>query len=413
MKPLPSLMDPEVQTCPFSAYAQLRKDAPVYHDPVSGMYEVTSYDLVTEILADTERFSNRTDQIGNRNSEAGAKAGRIYREEGYPLVNTPIDSDPPEHRKYRLLVDKAFNLASARAAEPRILAIANGLIDRFASRGRAEFMSEFAIALPVAVITELLGISADKMSEFKRWSDALMGVCEADVPEERLLRQTREVVEMQQYLAGEIAAIRGELAAGKPRPGVMSALVQQEMDGQPLSTGWIVSMTSNLLVGGNETTTSALGSSMLYLSRDPELQNKLRANPADIPAFFEEILRLEAPLQCLWRKTTVDVNMGGITIPKGAIVTIRYGAANRDETRFPNPDEMNLSRSGITQHLTFGRGHHYCIGNILARTELRLGIGLLLKRLRNIRLDGDDAVIRVPQYHAYGPKTLKVTFELA
>jgi cytochrome P450 len=406
-------MDPDVQACPFQAYKRLRREAPVFHDPVSGMYEVTRFDLVAEILADTVRFSNRTDQIGNLNTEAGRKAEKIYRDEGFLLVNTPIDSDPPEHRKYRSLVDKAFNLVRIKAAEPRIVALATELIDRFASRGRAEFVSEFAIALPVAVITDLLGLDAERQSEFKRWSDALMGVCEANVPEERLLRQTREVVEMQQFLATEISAIRAEIAAGRVRPGVLAALVQQEIDGKPLETGWIVSMTSNLLVGGNETTTSALSSCILYLAEDPRLQERLRAQPAGIPAFAEEVLRLEAPLQCLWRKTTQEVEMAGVKIPQGALVAIRYGAANRDEDHYPNADQLDMTRPAITQHLSFGRGHHYCIGNVLARAELRLGIGLLLQRLRNIRLDGPDALSRAGHYHSYGPGSLKIAFDPA
>jgi cytochrome P450 len=412
-EPLPSLRDPTIQVCPFPAYARLRTESPVYYDPASGMYEVTRIDLVKIILADTVRFSNKTGLIGNQGTEAGQKAARLYRQEGFPLVNTPIDSDPPEHRKMRSLVDTTLSIAKVRALEPKIAQIANGFIDKIASAGHAEFMTEVAVMYPITVIVELLGVASDQITQIKRWSDALLAVCESGLAEEPLLKATREVIEMQQFLAREIAAAREELAAGRPRQGIVSGLVQQTMDGQPLDTGWIVNMLQNLLVGGNETTTAALGSAMLYLARDAHLQNRLRGAPESIPAFIEEVLRLESPLQNLWRKTTQDIELAGVRIPKDAIVSIRYGAANRDEREYPNPDQLDMARSAITQHLTFGRGVHYCIGNILARAELKIAVGLALDRLVNIRLDGDNALVREPHHIAYGPKALHIRFDLA
>jgi cytochrome P450 len=411
-EPLPSLRDPTIQVCPFAAYARLRTESPVYHDPISGMYEVTRIDLVKMILEDTKRFSNKTGLIGNQGTEAGQKAERLYREEGFPLMNTPIDSDPPDHRKMRSLVDKTLSVANIRAIEPRIAQITNEFIDKIAPVGRTEFMAEFAVMFPITVIIELLGVATDKITQIKRWSDALLAVCESGLAEEPLLKSTREVIEMQQFLGREIAAVREELAAGRPRPGIVGGLVQQTMDGQPLETGWIVNMLQNLLVGGNETTTAALGSSMLYLARDPQLQIRLRTAPEGIRAFIEEVLRLESPLQNLWRKTTQDLELAGVRIPKDAIVSIRYGAANRDEREYPHPDELDMTRPAISQHLTFGRGVHYCIGNILARAELRIAIGSLLSRLNNIELDGEDALVRVPHHNAYGPKELHIRFQL-
>ena len=413
MKKQPTLTDPEIQLCPFSTYEWLRKEAPVYKDPISGIYEVMRYEDVSNILADPVKFSNKSEQFNNLGTEAGKKSEKMLREEGVPPMLTLINNDPPEHRKLRSLLEKSFNIDSIKANEPMIADLANKLFDGFAHKGRIEFMSAFAIALPVEVITVMLGVSPNRMSDFRRWSDALLGLSVASPSEEQLLSDTRQVVEMQQFLKKEIAAVRQELAAGRPRKGFMTEMVQMKLDGEPLSTEWIVNMLQNLLVAGNETTSSGIGSAALRLASDLELQQRLRDNPELITSFIEEVLRLDTPLQCLYRKATQDVEIAGTVIPKGATIALRYGSANRDDKQFTSPEELNMKRPALRQHLTFGRGIHVCLGIVLARAELKIGIEILLKRLKNIRLDGDNAVERAPHFFGYGPRALRITFEAA
>jgi cytochrome P450 len=176
----------------------------------------------------------------------------------------------------------------------------------------------------------------------------------------------------------------------------------------------MVSIILILLVAGNDSTALAMTSAMHRLVTTPGLQDRLRADPGRIPNFIEEVLRLEAPVQGLYRRALADIEIGGTPIPKGAIVVLRFGAANRDPAQFADPDALDAGRSNARSHLAFGAGPHFCLGNQLSRGELRIAFATLLQRLRNIRLaDGEEPAAWISHFLVYGPHKLEIAFDPA
>jgi len=175
----------------------------------------------------------------------------------------------------------------------------------------------------------------------------------------------------------------------------------------------LVSMILILLVAGNDSTALAMTSAMHRIVTTPGLEDELRADPAKIGPFIEEVLRLEAPVQGLYRRALNDIEIGGTPIPKGAIVVLRFGAGNRDPGQFPDPASLDLDRSNTRSHLTFGAGPHFCLGNQLARGELRIAIATLLRRMRNFSMASENAAAFMAHFLVYGPVSLKIAFESA
>lgn len=188
---------------------------------------------------------------------------------------------------------------------------------------------------------------------------------------------------------------------------MLSDLVHAEVDGSSLEIRELVAIVQQLLVAGNETTTSALAEGMIRLIEDAPLQNRLQAEPERIVDFVEEVLRTASPLQGLFRKAATDFNLGGVDIPSGALLLLRWGAANRDPAQFDNPDEFDLDRSNAKRHMAFGMGPHHCIGNQLARSEMLISFRQLLERRRNFRFArGEASIVCSPSYIAYGARQL-------
>jgi cytochrome P450 len=372
------------------------------------MYVVTRYADIRAIAADTKTFINNTQQLQRRQTPATPTIERLMKEAGVEEVNTMVTNDPPSHRLYRTLVDKAFSPRRVAAIENRILEIANELIDGFPD-GPFDFVQHFAIWLPMQMIAEQLGVPPEMGATFKAWSDATIEATDPRITPEQLIQCTRLKIEMNQFLA-----VRGDELRVAPDDTLISAIANATVDGRPLIKGEFCSLLVQLLVGGNETSTNALASGLYHLVSKPELQALLRAEPDKIKAFSEEVLRLESPLQGLFRRATAPVTIGGVELPEGAILNLRWAAGNRDPEAFSDPDEIVLDRPNGTQHLTFGFGIHYCIGNRLARAELRHAFTALLARSRSIRLVGGEAgITRMVHFMAYGPVRLEIEMEHA
>ncbi|MGE0385970.1 MAG: cytochrome P450 [Gammaproteobacteria bacterium] len=399
--------DPKVLECPFPAYRRLRDEAPVHRDPVTGMFVITRYEDCKAIAANPALFSNRTWQA----SDAGATSpeaveiARLWREEASPHVDTMQSNDPPSHRKYRGLVDAAFRPTRIEALAGGIETIAHGLIDGFAARGNAEMVSAFSVPLPMYVIADQLGVPRSDRDDFKRWSDALLVAGDLTAPAAARLPAVREVVKMHRYLAERVEHFRAQ-----PADNIISDLAAATYEGRALEMPEIVSILQQLLVAGNETTTNTIAMGLELMIREG-LEPALRAAPERIPDFVEEVLRRTCALQGLWRRAVEDTELHGVAIPKGAILMLRWGSANMDERKFPDPERFDMDRTNVKQHLTFGFGIHYCVGNVLARTELRVAFATLLARLSGLRLAaGPDAVQRVAFGHAWGLSRLAVEF---
>ena len=375
-----TLNDPAVLRDPFASYAWLRDNAPVYRDPGTGLYVVTRYADVRRIAEDPETFSNNTGMLIDRAFGAEDEAARILREEGSPYVNTLTSADPPAHTMYRAIVQQAFSPSRIKSMHAYIQEVCDQQIATFADKGRFEVLADLAVPMPVYIIADQLGVPREMRETFKRWSDAVVAVTDLRLPLEMRVECARSIVEMHNFLIATAEELRL-----RPADNILSDIVNGDVEGRKLRNEEIVSLAVILLVAGNETTTMTMAMGLQLMIAEG-LEASLRADLSKIPQFVEEVLRLTSTIQGLFRRATRDVEVAGTLIPAGSVIALRWAAANRDERRFANPDKLDLERKTATQHMAFGMGIHYCLGNLLARAELRTAYTTLLTRFRNFRL---------------------------
>ena len=404
-----TLADPEFYQNPYPTYDRLRVESPVYLDPVIGLYVVTGAEEMKQVLNNHQDFSSVPDTRVMAFYSNAPEILEIYeREGGWPPMSTLVTSDPPEHRRYRALVEKAVGAASVRTLREDVGRVVNEFIDEFIDLGKVDIQAAISMRLPVAVIGDLLGMPRDLGGVLQSMAEATTKLADGTrLTQEELFEGHRTQIRGQKVFHEYLERYRRQ-----PAENLLSHLLYARLDtGESLSEREIHSVVQALLVGGNDTTPGAIGNSLLLLARDPALQSALRAEPKLIPAFAEESMRLESPVQGLYRRTVRELTLGGVTIPENATLTIRYAAANRDEKVFERPNEIDLNRKGIRIHFAFGGGIHYCVGNILARMEVIVAVEELLGRLDDIALDPPDFVVRyVPKLVVRNPESLPMTF---
>ena len=406
-----NFMDPAVQEDWFPYYRRLREEAPVWRVPSTGEYFLSRYDDVSYVLRHPELFphTSTSSEFQLLKSEA---AMRYYEEHGWRRKQT-LGIDPPVHREYRVLVDPWFNAAGAEQQRAVIERIATSLLDEWIDDGEVELVRQFAMPLPVMVITTVLGFPLSDIERLKRWSEAWVMPFSRGLTPEQEMYVAEQGVEFQQYIYTHLQEKRRN-----PGDDVLSHLAQatfhdleQGVDRQ-LTDYEIVNLIDHLYIGGNETTTFAITSGLWLLISHPDVERRLRAEPELIPTFVDEVLRLESPTQGLWRGVARDVEIGGVTIPKGATVHIRYGAANRDPERFGQPDDLDVERRNAGRHLAFGAGEHRCPGEGLSKLEQRIAAELFLQRMGNLRFTPDrNDFCHLPGYWLRALKELHVSFD--
>jgi cytochrome P450 len=322
-----------------------------------------------------------------------------------PLATESIIAmDPPEHTRLRRLVASAFTSRRVEELRPRVAGTVDELIGAMRRMPRpVDLVENFSLPLPVQVICELLGVPASDRPTFHAWSDTLMGDANRDPAE------TRAAFEgLSYYFAGLIAAKR----AG-PRDDLMTALIAARDSDDRLSERELVTMCLGLLIGGHETTANQINMFVLTLLRHPDELARLRADPDAVPRAVEELMRfsqLGDGGATLPRVTTEDVELGGVTIPKGSAVLPALGAANRDPAVFADPDRLDLTRAA-NPHLGFGGGVHHCLGAQLARMELQEALRGLFGRLPGLRVAVSEAELRFkPGMVVRSLETLPVTW---
>jgi cytochrome P450 len=326
---------------------------------------------------------------------------------GMASVSVLLSADPPSHDEQRKLVSRAFTPRRVRDLEPRIREIAEDLVEGFVARGHCEFISEFAVGLPLRVIAESLGVPPEDMAMFKRWSDDLTAVIgNHQMSADQLRRMLSAFVEFFAYFTERIVERRAA-----PSEDLISAIVYSAAEGErPLSDPEMLAMFAQFLVAGNETTTKLLGSLLLLLLEQPELLAALRADSSKIPQLVEETLRLESPVQGLFRVANVDTEVGGVSVRAGSSLWVIYASGNRDAEEFTCPDVADLERANSRSHLAFGNGVHYCLGAALARAEARIGLEVILERLDDLALDGEADLLYERSYVLHGLRQLPITF---
>ena len=377
-----SYLDPSVNSEPWEFFDAVHRECPVYRMPETGAFMVTGYDDLRRVLKDPEAFSSDVRSAG-MGQFAGLQQSIPKEGGGWQHVQTLQRTDPPVHSRYRKLLDRVFTIKRVRELTPHIEAVVDELIDGFIDRGVCDFDSEFAMPMPGIIIAEQLGLDRNDVATFKRWADAMLGAARSPVATEDEVRANARIeLEAQLFLADVFEDRRQN-----PRDDLMSALVHSHgEDEAPLSMHELQNLMHQLITGGFETTQSAINHGMWTLIRFPELQERLRAEPALMKPFIEEVLRWESPVQFLARRATRDVEIGGTTIPKDAMVLVGYGPASRDATKFACPHEFDVERKNAGAHLAFGSGNHFCVGALLARQELTSCFSGLVARVRDIRL---------------------------
>ena len=404
-----SLLDPHIQSDPFEFYDQLREKCPVYQMPETGFWVLTTYDDVRAALTDTETFSSQMRTHGMTAQNRGLHQ-KILKERGWAHVATLQRTDPPDHTRYRKLLNRVFTGRRVRQLEPYIDGVVAELIDGFVDDGRCEFMYDFAVPLPGIVIAEQLGLSRDDIRTFARWADAMLAPSSRFLDEEEAIEVAETELEAQHFFAGVFEDRRAS-----PRDDIISGLVHAHGDDdEPLTVHELQSLMHQLITGGYETTTSALGHGLLQLVDHPDQMARLRADRSLMKAFVEESLRHTSPVQSLSRWTTRDVEINGTVIPEGSTVMVRFGAANRDPDRFECPAQLDLDRDDVHSHVAFGLGNHFCIGAALARYEIEASFTGLLDRLDDIELaEPMDDPAHLPSLFLLPLKPIRLRFSSA
>ena len=398
-----NLLDPAVVENPFEFHRALREQAPVYEVPGIGLFLISTYAGVLEVLADPGRFSSKSGPaVGGMAPPPEVMEAMSA---GYPTVDTLLTNDPPDHIRYRSLVSRAFSARRVAGLEDYIRGVAETLMKNFLHEGTVDLLPRYAVPLPLSVIADQLGVPRSDMALFKRWSDDAVAPLGGMISLERSVECAHSIVEFQHYMAKKIEERRAA-----PQDDILSDLIGARLDGaDALNVAEMVSILQQFMVAGNETTTNLIASATMLLGQNPEQLALVRKDPTLIPNMAEEALRLESPVQSLFRLATEDTQVLGTAIPKGGRVVVMYASANRDAAVFPDPDRFDVQRENARAHLAFGKGEHFCIGAALARKEAAIAFETLLGRTRDLRLaPGKNDFAHVPSFILRGLKQLWV-----
>ncbi|QIQ87602.1 cytochrome P450 [Erythrobacter sp.] len=407
-KPEGNVFAPETLVDPFDYYRAVHEaGVEIEHLPEMNTFVVYAYDLCSEANTKPEIFSNDFSTLMGR--EADDEIKEILKD-GWDDVPTLLTADHPVHTRNRKLVNLAFSAPRVNAIEADMRAKSIELIEAFADKGECEFVEEFAVPLPVAMIAGQIGLDDDP-KKVKEWSDAAVDRFSQMVDHERKKECARSLVEFQHYMKGKIDDRRANGG-----DDLLTDLVEARVEGEtPLTDPEIMSIMQQFMVAGNETTTSTLAGGLLQLIRNPDQMEKAKAaaggrDPKVITNLVEESLRYETPTAGMWRIVKQDTELGGVKMPAGSIAQLRYAAANRDPKKFENPDTFDIERKNARAHLAFGKGPHMCVGNMLSRKEMLVAFDELLERLDNFAIADEDGITILPNILLRGVTRLPITF---
>jgi cytochrome P450 len=409
--------DEELLASPWQLFDDVREvSEPAYYSEAMGAWVITSYRLLHEIVVDPVTWSNRspTATYEFRDPVAGHTAAIeqepemadvVRRFRGRNRGRVLNTADPPEHVRQRRALNRAFRPARLRALEPEVKSVSDGLVAQFANRGRADLVSEYAVLLPMVMISRMLGVPEDELEMFKGWSDDFaIPIGRANPTRDEVRSYIKSESEFEDYFS-----VMVEQRQAGPRNDLISDVANAEVDGEPLTHEERMGALRQFLLAGNETTTTLLTNIGHRLATDHELRDRLAANRDLVAAFVEEALRHEAPVTGLFRVATCDTKLGDIPIAKGEFAWLAFAAANRDPDLCPAPQHFDIDRNP-NDHVAFGYGEHYCIGQGLARLEGKVGTNAILD-LPNLCLSPDHTYSYMDSYILRGLTRLSVTFD--
>ncbi len=357
---------PDFQEEIYEIYDRLREDFPCYHNEALGFFAVSRFRDVWDIMGDHEHWS----------SEGVA--------EGASLLPQFIYMDPPRHARLRELVSRAFTPGRVAGLEGRIREVAGRLVRCHGQEGRshqADFVRDLAVPLPATIMGELIGVPPDRIDHFISLAEGFLGVTDP----EQIAEPAAKIYEVFNGLMAE--------RRQQPQDDLMSALLAAEVDGERLTEDELLGFCFLLLVAGNDTTTSLLGSGALLLAQHPDQRETLAGNRSMLRDAIEEMLRYESPTQVIPRVAREDCEIHGVRIPAGSRLQLTLGAANRDEREFADAHRFDIGRK-VRRSVAFGVGLHFCIGAPLARLEARVAFNEMLDKMPNYVVTSEPQRIR-------------------
>ena len=379
----------DIRRNPYPMYAQIRALSPVFKiPPPFDAWGIFDFDNVKRILSDPQTFSSRVPAP----------------------KNWFIFFDPPRHTQLRAIISKAFTPRVIGGLEQFIRNLSRSLLDEALKDGNQfDLATQYAIPLPMKVISHMIGIPTSDWAQFRSWSDTILGISrtrgDRSAESQRLIDDFRAVtIVMNDYLTEMIAQRKTQ-----PTDDLLTKLIEAEVDGQHLTQEEILGFFQLLVVGGQETTTNLINNAMICLLDNPTQLALLRSNMKLLESAIEEALRYRAPVQWLMRTPTREIEMNGQTLRPGELLMPVIGAANRDPKHFERPEEFDITRHP-NNHISFGYGAHFCLGAALARMETRIALSDLLSRLSHFDYASGTPWPPRQALHVHGPTHLPLRF---
>jgi cytochrome P450 len=375
---------------PYDFYRMIRNEHPVYQLP-NGIFCVSRFDDIVAVSRDHNTFSSTHQGIiaGLRPdqdiAEAGAKMEAMA-QMGVVPADVLALSDPPKHTSERKVGHKGLNARFVKSLDPMVESLCREMMDEFIDAGKLEFMQEFGWRLPMRLIIRLLGFPDEDFEKIKVW--CMHGIAsQSGIASPAELMQSRAAtMTFMRYCWDQFL-----IAKANPRDDLSGIFVAAATDpDNPMTDQVAVSGIFQLLIAGSDSSATSMGNALKLLIENPDLADEIRADIDNkLPAFIEEVFRLEAAFQGHFRWVKKDTELHGVKLPRGSRVFLMWASGNRDERVFENPERIDLNRKNGKKHLTFGHGIHACIGRELARSEIRIVLREFLTRTRNLRIDGE------------------------
>ena len=391
--------DPAFIADPYPVYEELRGRAPIHHDEATDHWLVARHDDVDALLRD-RRFGRTYLHLATH-EEMGHPSPAAGHDPFWHLITSGIlDMEPPDHTHVRRLVSKAFTPQTVSAMRESVQRLMDGLLDDVRGAGAFDLITAVAEPLPVAVIAELLGVPHADRHLLRPWSADICRMYELDPTETDAALAVQASTEFSEYLRVLSRERRVE-----PAGDLLSDLASVVDAGARLTEDELIGTCVLLLNAGHEATVNVTGNGWWALFRNPAALDALRADPSSVPTAIEELMRWDAPLQLFERWVLEDVEIHGVSIPRGAELGLLFGSANRDPAVFDDPDELRLDRDP-NPHVSFGAGIHFCLGAPLARLELQVSFTTLLRELPTMDLEREPTW--KPNYIIRGLEELRV-----
>jgi cytochrome P450 len=410
-------LEDEALECPYEHFKQARSQCPVSRSEGSGFWVASDHEHVTAVLKDPATFSSssvlgpqvsaewqRMIDLAAATSQGKREIGEDYGSSDRKVLQF---CDPPEHTRHRKLITSALSPAAIRSWEPRIRETAQLYIDGLAKQPAVDFVKDFATGYTMTVIADILGVPRDQVDQLLAWAEgfnSMVGNPHQSQEEIDALVHVRLGFDL--YFDQAMKARRQE-----PTGDLVSRIVElNDAAEEPLERDELFQVLQLVVVGGSDTSSTALAKMVEHLALHPEQWTELREDPSRIPAFMEEMLRTEAPVQGIFRHVTRDTELGGQPLKEGDYIWVSIGSANRDPEVFQDPDTQDISRKGTpSKYVSFGAGPHTCPGTALTRLELRVMLEMLTSRFTGVRLlDGKPASKK--SFLFFGPAELHVEF---